>query len=167
MTARPNGRPSGADYDPHTDPSRLASRLTAVLEEHETLYERLTALSERQSGLIDEDKTDELLGVLAERQRVVDRLLAVGEELKPFQPRWDALMAQIDSDRREILRAKVQKIQEAAKLVNQRDDHDRARLAAQRKSLAEEIAGVSKSRGAINAYGGKAASTPRYQDREG
>jgi hypothetical protein len=76
-------------------------------------------------------------------------------------------MAQIDSDRREILRAKVQSIQEAAKLVNQRDDHDRARLAAQRKSLAEEIAGVSKSRGAINAYGGKTASTPRYQDRQG
>ncbi len=167
MTARPNGRPSGVEHDPHTDPSRIAARLTTVLEEHEALYKRLTALSEKQSGLIDEDKTDELLGVLAERQRVVDRLLSVGEELKPFQARWDDLLAQLDTDRREVLRTKVQAIQQAAKLVNERDDHDRARLAAQRKQLAEEIAGVGKKRGAVNAYGGKQGPTPRYQDRQG
>lgn len=153
--------------DPHADPSRLAARLDTILTEHESLYERLDALSERQSGLIDEDKTDELLGVLAERQRVVDRLLTIGEDLKPFQARWDDLLARLDGERRESLRAKVHGIQEAARRVNERDDRDRARLAAQRKSLADEIAGVGRSRGALNAYGGRAAPTPRYQDRQG
>jgi hypothetical protein len=167
MTARPSGRLPGADHDPHADPNRLASRLESILTEHESLYERLDALSERQSTLIDEEKTDELLGVLAERQRVVDRLLAVGEDLKPFQPRWDELMAAVDTGRRETLRTKVQFIQHAAQRVSERDDHDRARLAAQRKSLAEEIAGVNKSRAGINAYGNKQAPTPRYQDRQG
>jgi len=153
--------------DPHSDPQRLAARLGTILDEHESLYERLDALSERQSGLIDEDRTDELLGVLAERQRVVDRLLVVAEDLKPFQPRWDALLNQLDSERRETLRAKVHSIQEAARRVNERDDRDRARLAAQRKNLSDEIAGVGRSRGAINAYGGVQSPTPRYQDRQG
>lgn len=167
MTARPDGRLPGADHDPHADPTRLASRLESILSEHESLYERLDALSERQSTLIDQEKTDELLGVLAERQRVVDRLLAVGEDLKPFQPRWDELMTRIDSDRREVLRARVESIQHAAQRVSERDDHDRARLAAQRKSLSEEIAGVNKSRVGLNAYGNRQAPTPRYQDRQG
>lgn len=167
MTARPNGSHHGADHDPHADPSRLAARLETILDEHESLYDRLDALSERQSELIDGEKTDELLGVLAERQRVVDRLLAVGEELKPFQPKWDDVLAGVDADRRESLRSKVASIQQAAQRVNDRDDRDRARLAAQRKSLAEEIAGVNKSRVGLNAYGGQRAPSPRYQDRQG
>ena len=163
MTARPN------PHDPHSDPARLSARLDSILTEHRSLYERLDGLSERQSALIDEDRTDELLGVLAERQRVVDRLLAVAEELKPFQSRWDDLLASVDADRRESLREKVSAIQEMAQRVNDRDEHDRTRLAAQRKALSEEIAGVNKSRGAIAAYGGsvRSAPSPRYQDRQG
>ncbi|MGP1310931.1 MAG: flagellar export chaperone FlgN [Phycisphaerales bacterium] len=167
MTARHSGRPTGTPHDPHADPARLAARLESILTEHETLYGRLDELSAQQSTLIDEENTDRLLGVLAERQRVVDRLLVVGEELKPFQARWDDLLDQVDGERRETLRSKVASIQDAAKRVNDRDERDRARLAAQRKSLADEIAGVSRSRGALNAYGGKGASGPRYQDRQG
>lgn len=156
-----------ASGSPHTDPARLASRLSTLLEEHERLYVSLNELSERQSALIDEDDTDVLLGVLAERQRVVDRLLEAGQELKPLQGQWDGILSAVDFETRERLCTRVSLIQDLASRVNDRDDRDRARLAAKRKTLAEEIAGVNKSRGAINAYGAQSGSGPRYQDRQG
>lgn len=167
MTASNRPTPSGTQHSPHNDPTRLASRLSSLLGEHERLYVALNDLSERQSALIDQDETDILLGVLAERQRIVDRLLAAGEELRPLQGQWDAILSGADHDTRENLRGKVTVIQDLAARVNDRDERDRARLAAKRKSLSEEIAGVNKSRGAINAYGSPGGAGPRYQDRQG
>ncbi|MBX3351944.1 MAG: flagellar export chaperone FlgN [Phycisphaeraceae bacterium] len=167
MTASNGPIPPGNQRSPHADPGRLASRLAALLGEHERLYIALNDLSERQSALIDEDDTDVLLGVLAERQRIVDRLLDAGEELRPLQGQWDGILGGVDHDTRERLREQVASIQDIAARVNERDDRDRTRLAARRKSLSEEIAGVNKSRGAVNAYGQQGGAGPRYQDRQG
>lgn len=143
------------------------ARLRMLLEEQETLFLRLDALSKRQRGLVEDEQTDELLRVLSERERVLEGIEASSQELRPYRARWETVLAEAGVEQRERLSGQVDRLGELARVIAARDDADRRLMEERRNRLADEIAGAKRGRGAVSAYGaGGAAAEPRFQDRE-
>lgn len=182
MSHTPNGGPdrSGqggarAAGEPHGDPARWAPRLRRILDEQRALYDRLDALSIRQSELVLGGATDELLAVLGERQIVVDQIWSSSDEFAPFQRRWAELMSALPAEQRLQFSAVALELAEIIERIAERDDADRRELERQRATVAAEISSLNRGRTAVAAYGGGAAGAPgtstasseaRFQDRE-
>jgi hypothetical protein len=148
---------------------RTLERLEAVLDEQCELYAQLDALSEGQGTLIEGDRTDELLSLLAERGGVVERLERSNVEMKALQVELDAGAAVSDEDR-ERLRGRVAAVRTIAARVAERDAADEMKLAARRDSVSEKMSGANRGRAALSAYGAGAGAhqSPggaRFQDR--
>ncbi len=142
-------------------------RLRLLLDEQETLFVRLDALSKRQHTLVEEERTDELLRLLGERQVLIDCIEDVGNELQPFRSRWESVLAEARPELHDRLTQQVERLAELASRVAARDDADRKLMERQRDTLAGELAGTNKARGAVAAYGAMPQRpAARFQDRE-
>lgn len=143
-------------------------RLRELLEQQESLFLRLDALSRQQSSLVRDEQTDDLLRVLGERQTVVETLEAVARGLEPFRDRWEAVLAGARPDQRDRLARQVEQLAELASAIAARDDADRRLIEERRDRLAGDLAGMGRVRGAVAAYGaGRGRPAARFQDREG
>lgn len=159
------------------DPSRWLARLTGMLDEQCALCVQLETLSRRQSGAVAGGNTDALLGVLGERQRIVDRVSQINGLLEPFRRQKDALLGRLNAAQRDGVVQRVGKIAALVESVRARDDADRVTLEKQRAGVGEELTALARGRGAVAAYGagagvggaGGATGTYRaqYQDRKG
>lgn len=154
--------------DSHADNARCAARLERLVERQHTLFVSLDALGEAQREHIDRDDADGLLRILGERQRLVDELTGIGEESAPLHSRWEELSHALSRERREALRRRIEDLRAIAARVHERDERDRAELERRRASLADQIIGVVRNKGAIAAYA-RAPGAPQagYQDTEG
>jgi len=80
----------------HTD------ELIGLLENQSSLYTHRTELTEQQSRVIGSDFEDQaqpgeqLLKVLSQRQRVIDQLTNVHEQLAPYREHWSVIWSQMD-----------------------------------------------------------------------
>ncbi len=59
-----------------------------LLSEQCGLCRQLSGLGERQRSLIAADQPEELLHVLAQRQRIIDRLGHLSQRMRPYQQDW-------------------------------------------------------------------------------
>lgn len=156
---------------PHRSPINAPhdhGRLRLLLDEQETLFVRLDALSKRQQSLVESERTDELLRVLTERQTVIDGIAGLARELQPFRDQWEAVLAEAKPEQRDRLAQQVERMADLAALVATRDDADRKLMERRRDSLAGELAGTGRSKGAVAAYAGATTQRPaaKFQDRE-
>jgi len=166
MTDDQHANPPHADT-PHADPERVAARVERLLEEQSRLVDELDELGERQRSLIESGDAQGLLTLLGTRQELTDRIRALAQEMEPFRARWDELLASFSDERRERIRSGVAALAERIHASAVRDEQDRQRLERQRDVVSNELAGVSKARGAMAAYANTRHGSPRYQDREG
>lgn len=143
-------------------------RLRLLLDEQEALFVRLDALSKQQHSLVEGERTDELLRLLTERQTVIDGIAGLARELQPFRDRWESVLDEAKPEQRDRLSHQVERMADLAALVAARDDTDRKLMERRRDSLAAELAGTGRARGAMAAYTGTASQRPsaKYQDRE-
>jgi len=136
-----------------------------LLERQLAVYQELEELSRRQIDLIEADDTDGLLSLLAAREVVLERLMAISAELAPLKADWPQLTAGLSESARQRCRSAIDEIAQVAETLAQRDAHDRQALERRRADVASELAGLSAGRGALTAYG-PGQQAPRYQDRE-
>lgn len=154
--------------DGHTCETRtLFEQISPLLESIESLYTRLDALGDRQCSLVDADDPAALLVLLQERQCLVDDLRAADERFRPIGERWESESTGLPATQQDWVRVRLCGIAELAARVRDRDELTHGQLVQRRESIAAELSGLSKSRSARAAYGGRSAATPRFQDREG
>lgn len=153
----------------HADPDVWAPRLARLLERQRALYEDLDALSRTQGPLIASEQTDALLEVLARRQGLVDQLTLVNQDIAPFSSDWARLSASLSDHHRATIRERFEAVAALASAITARDEEHRRALEARRADIGAELAGLSRARGAVAAYGSgrSAGAAPRFQDREG
>ena len=161
---------TGTDQRNRADDGVEGPRLVRLLEEQLELCRTLEALSQRQSEIVAAGDTDELLRVLGERQSAIDAIQRFNDEMEPFRRDWGAIVARLDLPVRTRVRQMVAEVQALIATVAQRDERDGALLSRQRERIAAEMAGVSRGRGAVSAYGasgGAAGGTGGaiFQDR--
>lgn len=141
--------------------------LTAALQEQRELCERMVTLSGLQRVKVSAADTDGLLRILGERQVVVDRLSRLNEDLASFRRSKDRLCARMNGAQRETVAGLMDGIAKAVESVRMQDEIDRVALEAQRTAVADELAALSKGRGAVAAYAVSGPTAARFQDRSG
>lgn len=67
-----------------------------LLAEQCALCRELTGLGERQRLLIRSDKPEQLLGVLGQRQQIIDRLGVLSNRMRPYQQDWARIRSHFD-----------------------------------------------------------------------
>lgn len=167
-----------------------------LLDEQRGNFRALDALGRQQTKCVGAGETERLLGVLAEKQKVVERVQGVNARLSPFMSDWQGRVASLPERSRVLLRSHTDELESLAREVHARDDADRAALESQSKVISDELATTARAKGAARAYGmpggasvsgggggvggffgtggigGGAGSTggsvaPRFQDRRG
>jgi len=162
MTATPNASATlGGDH-------AWIARFERLLTQQIKLCRELSSLSDSQRDCIGRNDPDALLGVLGRRQGIIDQLRSAAEEARPLRERWSGGPAGADETLVSRVRRTIAELTDLMRTIAERDAEDRRRMERSRDELAGRLAGVAKSRGAINAYsGGRPKAGPRFQDREG
>lgn len=127
-------------------------RLIALLREQCDLYERLRDLSDRQAGQISGDRPDMLLGILQERQGLVQALTRLNEQLGPYRRDWEAVFGDLAPPHKQQATEFVTRINALLGGIIRTDDRDRATLAARKQAVAKELSGLSGGRVANAGY---------------
>jgi len=153
------------------DAGATVARLHRLLDRQFELYSALAAHARRQSGLIDRSEADELIGVLAQRQLLVDQIEATAKELEPLRTQWQTIVQSLPGHHRAGILRKIEQMEELIAEIAERDRADEDALAKRRNRIADELASLSRASGAVEAYGragGLAdAARARFQDRKG
>ena len=144
-----------------------AARVEGLLTRQHELFGQLDSLSQRQANFIQADETDRLLGLLGERQDVIEQIAKTNAQLEPYRARWDAFLKELPEANRDRVKTRLDAVAHLAGVIAQRDETDRRELQHRRDAMAVELARVAQGRGAVAAYGsGVGADEPRFQDRE-
>lgn len=128
-----------------------------LLDEQRGLFRELDGLSEQQSRFVSTGETDRLLSVLAQKQRVVERVQGVNDALQPYMTDWATRVAALPERSRVLLRSRTDELGALAAQVQARDESDRAALEASSRVIADDLASMARARGAARAYGGHVA----------
>lgn len=152
----------------HSDPN-WPSMLIDLLEQQRSAYAQLQSFSEQQSRLIEESEAEKLLGLLSQRQGVIDRLSQINRQLDPYRQQWPELWAGLDAPMRRRVQGLIDEVQVMLDQIVARDDEDRASLLAQRKRMAEQLHQLHRGSAVNRAYGqsSTAAGPKRLTDHEG
>jgi hypothetical protein len=129
-----------------------ADELIAMLSEQRDLYRRLSNLADRQRGLITGDDPERLLEVLAERQKLIDRLMASARELAPYQENWTAVRGSLSSPEEERVDQIVSEMQGLLSGILETDQADADLLSARKGTTARAIESLKTGRQAGSAY---------------
>ncbi|MEZ6243763.1 MAG: hypothetical protein R3B57_12060 [Phycisphaerales bacterium] len=149
------------------DAQAWADSLERRIEELGDLLARLDELGDSQGELIADERTDELLALLAKREAVVEQVVAASERVDALRRRWDEMSGSIDHGRLATLREGLDGLTAAAGRITARDDRDRTILEVKRDDMARRLAGVGVGQRAMNAYASSPSGpSPKFQDRK-
>jgi|GEM_PF-2661958 len=142
-------------------------RLLAVISQQQRLIEQVESLSIHQAALAaNEDGGERLLALLAERQVLIEGLEALAGQAGPVRRELEPDLGLIDARRRDELIKREAVLAQTIGRVAKRDAEDAKTLATRRDRLADEIAGLGRTRRAVSAYGGESGDVPpAFQDR--
>ncbi|MBP7933848.1 MAG: flagellar export chaperone FlgN [Phycisphaerae bacterium] len=141
-----------------------STTLIALLTEQRSLYSQLGELAGTQRGLITGGEPERLLSVLGERQKLVDRLDALGGRLRPYLEGWKAFrttMTPADTLRVNRLLGEVNTMLTG---ILEKDKADAQLLAARKSCTAKAIETVTIGRQVGAAYVANAYQTRPSRD---
>jgi len=150
------------------DPARWLPRVNRLLDEQCELCVGLDSLSARQSQAAGLGDADGLLRILGQRQGMVDRVAQINVVLEPLRARKEELLGRLAPAQRDGIVQRVGKIAALVESVRARDDRDRAVLEKMRSGVADELANLTRAKGAAAAYvtNGRMGGA-MFQDRKG
>jgi hypothetical protein len=152
-----------------SQPLDWPDQLIELLERQLSLAQRLIELATGQAALISCGRTDELLGLLGQRQRLVDAFVATQEDLGRFTVDLDERISQANPGTRRRIRELLGAIGDALVDVMARDNADQQALQTNCDATRQELTGIGAARAARSAYrpAGPAAPLSRFSDQHG
>lgn len=141
--------------------THVGAAILVMLGQQHDLLAQVGELCHAQERVIDEDEPEQLVAVLEQRARVLDRAVALGREI-------DLRIPQIPTSdpQRTLITQRRLAIGELARTIAETDRRHTASLARRRDELARTLAGVNCGRAAAAAYSGaRPPSEPGFQDR--
>lgn len=128
------------------------TRLVGLLRHQSTLYRRLRLLADRQKALVAQDDARPLLALLAERQKLVDGLVGLNEQLACYRRDWTGVYGRLDEPTRKDVAALLEEVNTALGSILQSDRRDSATLAMKRRDVTDRLAVVEAGTRASAAY---------------
>lgn len=145
-----------------------ANEVFALLEQQRDLYRELKSQSEQQDALIATGATDQLLSLLAQRQRLIDDMGQVSSSLAPYRSRIAVIADQASGDLGEQMRAMVEEVRELLESIIADDEKGKTDLEAARDMVGGQIRQAAGAVAAAGAYGKAVpAASPKFTQRQG
>lgn len=139
-----------------------------LLQKQRDLYRELKSHSERQDALIASGDTDQLLALLAQRQRLIDGLGQVSSSLAPYRSRIAAIADEASGDLGDQMRAMVEEVRELLESIIETDEKGKTDLEAARDQVGSQIRQAAGAVAAAGAYGkSSSASAPKFTQQRG
>jgi len=132
-----------------------------VLREQARLYDELETLAKRQRVLVTDDDIGPLLALLADRQRLSERLVLLGTRLAPIRREWTRYREKLSPPVRDEADRCLGDASAALQRVLDRDAHDARVLSGRKHSVAAALGRTQSTREAMSAYRVNAASSGR------
>ena len=130
-----------------------AEKLISLLRRQVGIYTHLEKLSGRQRDLIAAEDQQQLLTLLAERQKLVDELGALNQGLVPLQEYWRANRETVAPSLRTEADQLVGRAGEILQRILGADEQDARILSARKAQTANQVTALAQSRQAFDAYG--------------
>jgi hypothetical protein len=141
--------------------------LIDLLGEQHGIVDQLSELARRQASLIMEGRTDHLLGLLADRQQLIDRFTASQGLLAELTEGLEQRLQSVNSIQRDQIKSLIGAIGERLGEIMKRDEQDEATLRAGRDTVKQELASLSSGKQARNAYLAGPGAQTMFADRRG
>lgn len=141
--------------------------LLDLLRRQRAVYEHIQANQARQPRVNTEGEAEQLLSLLHDRRKLVDRAQALHAELEPFRQQWDSFCAGLSPDQRATLDALLQDVAAMQRAVIEQDAVTVQSLERQRDQLGAEQRQAQGASRAVAAYRSPAGTTHRYTDQRG
>jgi hypothetical protein len=143
-----------------------------LLDRQETVCQELMHRCDRQTELICEHRSDELLALMNERQHLIDELGSLAHSLEPYRAAWPNIWQSLGAGDREAVQERVDSVQRIVGDVMNHDHEDESRIEIERGRIREEIETITTGRTTANAYGRDASRgvnriTNRFTDERG
>jgi septal ring factor EnvC (AmiA/AmiB activator) len=139
----------------------------ALLEQQHALVDRLSDLAARQAQLIEDARTDALLGLLTERQHVIEQFAATQQRIGSLTGDLDARLHGVDDEQGTRIRTLIAEIGDRLARVMKSDEADQQRLEAVRDQVREQRTSVDAQRTARRAYVRRDGAANRFADERG
>ena len=131
-----------------------------VASEQRDLCRRLSGFAQTQRALITGDEPQRLLELLAERQQLLDRLMTVGERLRPLQKQWVEVRTALSDSQVRQAEELIGEVNRLLAGILQIDDADAQLLSARKSMTARALKQVGRGRQAGAAYESSVTATP-------
>jgi hypothetical protein len=129
-----------------------AETLLELLRKQREVLARLKELADHQQSLVIDADPQPLLNLLAERQRLVDRLGQISGRLAPYRQQWPEFVASLPDDDRRRAEDILGEINDMLTSVLASDERDTQLLTSRRNMLAEEMSSTQTGQRATQAY---------------
>ena len=124
----------------------------ALLVVQNALYGQLESLARRQRSLISGNDTGALLVLLAERQKLSEKLAEIAERLEPARRDWLNYQGRLTRSAREQADSLLAETRRRLRGVIEGDEEDARLLAARKQGIARDLSTVHAAGGAMSAY---------------
>jgi hypothetical protein len=137
----------------------LAQTLIAALRAQHDLYSQLAGLAKQQSEYVATGQSEELMTVLAARQRLIEKLAPLDQELQPYKGRWQEILDSLQEPARGTIAKLLMEVQQLLAQILERDDADKQSLIRQKTEVGLKIQGAVAGRQLNKAYGMRPGAT--------
>lgn len=153
-------------------PEECAESLAGALNAQADICRQILEKSREQQTMVEERREDELLSLLADKQRLIDQHQALAAKAAPFRAQWEE---RARDQAGPAAHAKVEeawnRLRETLDQIVQLEDASRAILEEQKSKVSLDIGKLQRGKAVNKAYGGAATyrppSAPRYSDKQG
>ena len=144
-----------------------ADAVVGLLREQCDLYVRLESLVMQQREMVGGDEVEPLIGLLADRQRLSERLTEIGRTLAPIRREWHEFRDQLTPDDRSTADALLSEADGRLQRIIASDEQDARILAARRATVARKLRSSAAGQDAAFAYQAPANRSGRLDVVEG
>ncbi len=150
-----------------TDQAATANTLVELLESQQALVEELALLAARQPPLIEAGESDGLLALLADRQRIMDRLVGDQERISQLAESLDHPAGTLGAEARARISRVAAAVSGRLSQIVRSDEEDQVLIGARSQRASRTIAKLDTAKQAHSAYLRSRAVSNRFADRQG
>ncbi|MCL2646466.1 MAG: hypothetical protein FWD61_05600 [Phycisphaerales bacterium] len=136
-----------------TERSPATARLVQALMTQKKLYVQLLELAGRQSLHVAGGESEALMAVLAARNRIIDQIVPLDQELQPYKGRWQELLDSLPAVDREIVAGLLKEVQQLLADILAHDERDKESLMRQKQDVGTQITRTVTGAALNRAYG--------------
>ncbi len=152
-------------------PDQSAQELARLLDAQAEVCRQILEMSRMQQKLVEERREDDLLSLLADKQRLIDRHQKLSEQAAPHRSRWEASdRAAAGPEAHARVEAAWNGLRDVLDQIVKLEDESRAYLEEQKGKVSMDIGNLQRGKIVNKAYGGAGMRPPpaaRFSDKRG